>query len=209
MRISRINAEGFTVLHIHEDEADLVETLVAQLVSLYRDYSTGEPDPDPLLASLDLGGASSAPADPALARLLPDAYEDDTLASEFRQTSERGIVNRKIQDADNVLALLGAARLDGIDQFLPDEETTLTHDDLPAFGSDTDSRVLSVPLDEHGFLSWVKTLTAMRLALAARLAIDTENDLEREPLDDMEANTRAVYDWLAEFTEALLSAQRS
>lgn len=205
MRISRTTHDGITMLHIHRDEAGLIETLVSQLMSLYQEYSPPSIELDPLLASLDIGGSSSLPDDPALARILPNAYEDDQKASEFRQVSEQGLINRKVLDAEAVLVSLGSARLD--DRGFETQADALLHDDLPAYAGAADEETLDVPLDEEAFLSWTKTLTSMRLALAARLGIEREEDLDDEPLDEMEANTRAVYDWLAEFTEALLHAR--
>ncbi len=213
MKISRKDAGGTTSLHLHRDEADLIDTLVTQLVSLYREYSPASVTLDPLLASLDIGGASSIPTDPALARLLPNAYEDEKLAGDFRQVAEQGIVNRKILDAESVLVQIAASRLEqavpsDVAALLDETDSGATHDDLPTFGMDENERIFTISLDEQTFLSWVKTLTSMRLALAARLGIETESDLDREPADDMEANTQAVYHWLAEFIEALIHAHQ-
>ncbi|WGD38447.1 DUF2017 family protein [Lysinibacter sp. HNR] len=209
MKISRINSEGITTLHIHKDEADLVDTLVTQLLSLYREYSPRRETSDPLLEGLSIGGASTKPTDPALARLLPDAYENEQESSEFRQVTEQGIVDRKVFEAESILVQLGTARFD--EEYFTDPadpiDSQFTHDDLPAVKGMDNERMLAIQLDADSLLTWVKTLTAMRLALAARLGIEAEKDLNKKPFDDMEANTRAVYDWLAEFTEALLHAQ--
>ena len=68
-------------------EADLMRSLAAQLVELLRNEAAAPSGAtDPLEALLDFTGPTSAPDDPVLARLFPDAYRgDDEAAGEFRR----------------------------------------------------------------------------------------------------------------------------
>ena len=51
---------------------------------------------DPLAAMVGIGTATEAPDDPALARLLPDAYGEDADASaEFRRYTELSLREKK------------------------------------------------------------------------------------------------------------------
>ena len=137
-------------------EAELLGDLAGQLIVLLgqraqRARAETEPHNDPaqasavaLLAQLGIGGSGSVPLDPALARLLPDAYRNDDAAStEHRRLTEMGLVERKIASANLVMA-------------------TLTTD--------------PIELIEQAAQSWLKTLTDLRLTLAARLHIEEDGD---------------------------------
>lgn len=100
-------------------EAQLLGDLASQLIVLLGERAqhapaATEPHNDPalasaaaLLAQLGIGGSESAPLDPALARLLPDAYRNDDAAStEHRRLTETGLVERKIANAKLVVATL-------------------------------------------------------------------------------------------------------
>ena len=55
---------------------------------------------DRLLAAVGIGGSDGPSSDPAIARLLPNAYPDDENASqEFRYLTENSLVSRKIANA--------------------------------------------------------------------------------------------------------------
>src|SRR5215831_4992308 len=76
---------------------------------------TGAGPGEPVLSAEDLAamigatGPSSPPADPVLARLLPDAYRDDPeAAGEFRRYTEQGLRSGKVAAAQTVLATLPA-----------------------------------------------------------------------------------------------------
>ncbi|CAN5312320.1 DUF2017 domain-containing protein [soil metagenome] len=90
-------------------EAELVSTLAAQLEQLLAERATDGEDP---LPGLVLGGSTSLPDDPALARLFPDAYADAELSSEFRQLTERGLAHGKVANARFVAESVGAGRIE-------------------------------------------------------------------------------------------------
>lgn len=121
--------------------------------------------------------------DPAIERLVPDAYPGDTEASEdFRQATRSDLLGRRAEDAARVLGDLGGT---------PDDEEVVPDDD---------TRLIDIALDEEGVRSWMRTLTAIRLVIASRLGIEDEDDRD-------EADPRfGVYDWLGYRLEGLLHA---
>ena len=93
------------------------------------------------------------PDDPALARLLPDAYrDDDEAAGEFRRLTESSLRQEKAAAAEQMLAALPE---DGPGEVRLDAETTET---------------------------WLATLNDVRLALGTRLEV-TEEMQEPDPED--------------------------
>jgi len=104
-----------------------------------------------LIELLDLSSDSASPAaDPALARLLPDAYPDDAEASaEFRRFTSADLTQRKIANARAVAdSVRGGERA-------------------------------SVVLDAHDVQAWLRTLADLRLTLAARLGIQRDGETGR------------------------------
>jgi hypothetical protein len=86
--------------------------------------------------------------DPALARLFPNAYPDDVeAASEFRQYTRDGLVERKSANSGSVSAALMAA----------DDEGRLT-------------------VERDDAERWLPALTDLRLVLAERLGIRHDDD---------------------------------
>ena len=155
------------VVSFDEVEASLLRHLVGEVRDLLAD---GEPMPPAAgatgavpsdaelsaLTGLDAGLGHDAlmpPSDPALARLLPDAYrDDDQAAGEFRRLTESSLRRDKVSAADRLLAALPA---DG-----PGE----------------------VRLDPESTESWLSTINDVRLALGTRLEV-TEEMAEPDPED--------------------------
>ena len=83
-----MTAPRTVVLELTRMEAAHLAGLVAQFEELLTD-------------------AETASGDPAIARLVPDAYSDDAeAAQEFRRLTERDLLDRRRQDAADVLASL-------------------------------------------------------------------------------------------------------
>ena len=146
-------------------ETTVLAALAGQLVDLLEQRAAESPV-DVLLAQLGIGGASAPPLDPALARLLPDAYRgDQEAASEHRQLTELSLLERKVGNARAVIESL------------------------------SDPGVLT----EGQVQSWLRTLTDLRLTLAARLQIETDDD---EGIGD--DAMLGVYDWLGYLQGSLI-----
>lgn len=120
--------------------------------------------------------------DPAVLRLLPDAYPDDDEASrEFRRLTGADMLERRAEDTRTVLATLG---MDGgeLDP-ASDPDTTIT-----------------VALGETEARAWMRTLSAVRLVLATRLGIQDQDD--HRP-DDARFG---IYDWIGYRLDGLVAA---
>lgn len=172
-------------------EAELLANLAGQVVELLRDRnSAGESDPDPLAAQLGLGGSSLPPEDPVLLRLLPDAYRNDQEeAGEFRRLTERSLTSAKVENAETLIGSLVDGGL----------ET----------GSHTDRETqIEVELDPGAVQAWLRSLTDIRLSLAVRLGIETDEDamLIGQSEDEATAAMSEIFDWLGYVQESLVSA---
>ena len=177
-------------------EAHVIASLTSQVVELLRDRN-GElaSDPDPLAGELGLsGGPSLPPEDPVLQRLLPDAYRDDSDESaEFRCFTERSLTSAKVANAEAVLASLREAGLD---------ETKVDDEDVE------NQEPLEVELDAAGVQAWLRTLTDVRLSLAVRLGIESDEDtmLLHQSEDEAVIAMTELYDWLGYVQETLVTA---
>ena len=165
-------------------EAGLLDNLLGQLLELLEPEGADalESD-DPLAEMVGIGTATQAPDDPALARLLPDAYRDDAeAAAEFRRYTEVGLREQKLAQA-------AAARRTLSDPALADG-VTLTAEDADA---------------------WLRTLNDIRLTLGTRLDVTEDYQAEQEllgslPPDDPRLFLHDVYDWLGYLQSTLLHA---
>lgn len=135
-----------------------------------------------LAESADLTDAP--PADPAVARLVPDAYSDPDEASEFRRITERELLDHRAADAETVLQTL-TVRGSQLDP------ATLTGDV---------EAVMAVALDADAARAWLRTLAALRLVLASRLGIQHEDD------HDEDDPRFGIYDWLGYRLDGLVQA---
>ncbi|MDQ1584041.1 MAG: hypothetical protein QOF36_2095 [Microbacteriaceae bacterium] len=123
-------------------------------------------------------GGETPADDPAMLRLLPDAYRDDAeAAAEFRRFTADGLAERKAANARAVVASLGA------------ESTTPT----------------TVRLDESTVQSWLRVLTDIRLVLATRLGIEHDGDLGYAD-SDAAILLGDIYDWLGSVQGSMLAA---
>lgn len=174
--------DGGLRLRLDIDEAKLLDGLISQLTALLQSHSGTALDPDPLFASLEVGGTDVPPEDPALARLFPDAFDDEEEASSFRRLTEQGLVNRKLHDALEVMSALGVG----------------TDTDL------TDDEVVEVDITAKTMPIWVRTLTSLRLAIAARIGLEHEADHARLLTEEGTRGTVMVYDWLAAILDSVL-----
>ncbi|WP_293785354.1 DUF2017 domain-containing protein [uncultured Aeromicrobium sp.] len=177
-----------TVVGVFEqNEAQLVANLTAQVVELLRDRNVPpESSADPLAAMVAMSGPVQPPEDPVLARLLPDAYRDDPEdAAEFRRYTEQALTSAKVANAETVLDTLARG---GMGQ-----------------GSQDD---VEVELDQGQVLAWLRALTDVRLALAVRLGIDSDEAAELIAASDDPATAAMadVYDWLGFVQETLVQA---
>lgn len=175
----RRTATGKLVLKVDDVERGLLATLVSQVLELVspEDDPWGA-DADPLARMVGIDPDAERPDDPALARLLPDAYaDDDEASSEFRRFTERSLRETKMNHAATVLRALAEA-----------------------------DRKVVVPDDE--IASWMGALNDLRLALGARLGLTEDNHEGFYGLDEDDPGFVHVhvYDWLTFLQETLVQA---
>lgn len=174
----------------HGFEADLLRSLAGQLVELLRNEAAQpRDDADPLEALFDFDGPTTPPEDPVLARLFPSAYADDEEASgEFRRFTEGGLRDSKSAAACKIIEDLEEAGL-------PPE-------------LDSDGLMIDVELSEPDAVTWMRSFTDLRLALATRLGVTDGDDARWAALpdDDPMAQAHDIYEWVGYLQETLVGA---
>ncbi len=124
-------------------------------------------------------------SDQAVARLVPDAYADDPAAArEFRRLTQRELLERRLSDAETVRSVLG--------EVIGPHRRDLPLDDA------TEEVVADLTADQTG--AFLRTLAAIRLVLASRLGIESEDD------HDPEDGRFGIYEWLGYRLDALVQA---
>lgn len=169
---------GRTVIRLDDVERNLLRSLSEQIIAFVSPDDDGDAR-DPLAILVGIDDASEVPADPALARLLPDAYkDDDDAASDFRRFTERSLRETK---AAHARAVGEALERSG-------EKVTLSHQEES---------------------SWLGFLNDARLAIGTRIELtdDNHDELAELPEEDPRAGLLDVYDWLTYLQETLVQLQ--
>jgi hypothetical protein len=181
---------GGVVANFTGFEADLLRSLASQLVELLRnEMAAPRGGDDPLEQLLDFSGPTTEPDDPVLARLFPTAYpHDEEAAAEFRRFTEGALRDHKAQAAVQVIDALEEAGLPG----------ELGEEGL----------VVDVELDREGALTWMKSFTDIRLALATRLGVEEGDEDYWLSLsdDDPRAHVYDIYQWVGYLQETLVDS---
>jgi hypothetical protein len=170
-------------------EADLLRSLASQLVELLRNERATPHEEDPLEQMLDFSGPTTEPDDPVLARLFPTAYQhDEEAAAEFRRFTEGTLRDNKASAAVLVIETLEEA---GLPDQLGEEDITV-----------------DVELDHDAALTWMKSLTDVRLALGTRLGVEQDDEelWLALPDDDPRAHVYDIYQWVGYLQETLVEA---
>ncbi|GGY29027.1 hypothetical protein GCM10010363_06650 [Streptomyces omiyaensis] len=184
---------GGAAVALDEVEVSILRSLAVQLLELIGPGDEPDADADPL-AALFAEGPSEPPSDPALRRLFPDAYGDDTeelraAAADFRRFTENDLRARKREDA---LAVVRA--LDGL-----------------AGGEGPEAAaVLKLTPDESR--AWLGALNDLRLTIATRLDITEDEESERLyrlPDSDPRKPMVMAYLWLGALQESLVETLMS
>lgn len=190
----RRTRDGGVSVWLPPGEATLLRTLVIPVLDLLGETGRpGEPgrpgapggtadDLDRLLAeaveAAEAAEAPSIPDDPVLARLLPDAYQDDPeAADEFRKYTESSLREAKKYFAQTLL------------------------DTLPPSGG-------RVRLTGDQARDWMRALNDVRLMFGVRLEVteDFEEQLAALAPDDPKVAAFEVYGWLGAVQESLVRA---
>lgn len=168
--------KGGVVASFGADEARIIRHVLSEMVELLGPDDSLEDDP--LAAAVGIGTATTTPDDPALARLFPDGYTDDSEASaDFRRYTEPGLRAAKREALQTALETLG----DG------GEKVTLTSEQAEA---------------------WLRALNDTRLVLGERLGVTEEWDELVESLEENDPRLGLfwVYDRLTYLQETLVQS---
>ncbi|MGW3241478.1 DUF2017 domain-containing protein [Streptomyces sp. NPDC001070] len=175
-------AGGGAAVALDEVEISILRSLAVQLLELIGPGGAGGgAEPADPLAELFAEGPTEPPRDPALARLFPDAYEEEADSSEFRRYTENDLRARKRDDALAVVHSLDALTPGG------DGGAVLT-------------------LDAEQARQWLGALNDLRLTIGTRLEIteDEDNELYRLPDSDPRKPLVMAYLWLGSLQESLV-----
>jgi uncharacterized protein DUF2017 len=201
MEMFRSTKGGGASVWLSAGEATLLRALVVPVMELLNDPDRPAPPPEPAQSgpaqsgpvaddSADLfddlekmfnettATPPEAPADPVLARLLPDAYQDDPeAAGEFRKYTESSLREAKKYFAQTLL------------------ET------LPAKGG-------RVKLNADQARDWLRALNDVRLMFGVRLEVTEDFEDQLTSLDPKDPRLAAfeVYGWLGAVQESLVRA---
>ncbi|MFF3732682.1 DUF2017 domain-containing protein [Streptomyces sp. NPDC002476] len=180
--------DGGAAVALDEVEIAILRSLAVQLLELVGPGEEPAEGADPL-AALFAEGPSERPADPALARLFPDAYGDDdselrAASAEFRRFTENDLRARKRDDALAVVRTLDALTVGG-----------------------DGGAVLTLSGDECR--NWLGALNDLRLTIGTRLDVSDEDDggadsLYRLPDSDPRKPMVMAYLWLGALQETLV-----
>ncbi len=161
-------------LALEEVEVALLLSLAGQMIDFVGPEEGA--DDDPLAAMVGIDPLAQTPEDPALRRLLPDAFVDDPeAADEFRRFTERDLRATKERHARRVHEMLEAGQ----------GRVHVAGDDVTV---------------------WLGFLNDTRLTLGTRLEIteDNHDELASLPDDDPRSGLFQVYDWLTFLQESLV-----
>jgi hypothetical protein len=175
---------GGVVASLSATEVAVLGDLLRQLIGLLEERvpdNQAERHPLAELVGMDEEASGEAPEDPALARLLPDAYRDnEELAGEFRRFTEADLREGKTSAA------------------------TLMLTSLPTAGG-------QVVLGEDGANAWLGGLNDLRLTLGTRLDVTENTyadfeELSRDSPEDPRLAALSVFVWLGYLQETLVDA---
>jgi hypothetical protein len=174
--------DGVVVLTLGSTEIEVVRGAFGDLLALFDSHqldggpvpeiAPGLPDP------FGTPGAGEPPTDPALARLLPDAYSADPgAAAEYRRFTEGDLLAAKRANTGVVLAGLAEAERSG-----------------------------HVRLDGETVHIWLVAVNDLRLTLGTRLDIEEDYEALIDELehDDPRLPAFALYEWLTALQETLV-----
>jgi hypothetical protein len=190
MKVFRPIKDGGASAWLSADEAKLLRTLVVPVMELLNDPARPAPAAGQPAESADLfddlekmfnettAAPPDAPADPVLARLLPDAYQDDDeAAGEFRKYTESSLREAKKYFAQTLL------------------------DTVPPKGG-------RVKLTADQARDWLRALNDVRLMFGVRLEVTEDFDEQLASLDQKDPRLAAfeVYGWLGAVQDSLVRA---
>ena len=166
------------VVHLDADERRLIMSIAQQVIELVA-TPPAPVDEDPLVAMVGIDVSAQRSDDPAVARLFPDAYnDDDDAAQEFRRFTERDLRAGKVHNARIVIDTCAASS--GMSVLIPDEAP----------------------------MAWLGFLNDARLTIGTRLGITDDSRDEFGQMDESDPRfaMAQIYDWLTYLQDTLITA---
>ncbi|MEU7023447.1 DUF2017 domain-containing protein [Streptomyces sp. NPDC046203] len=213
---------GGAAVALDQVEISILRSLAVQLLELIGPGDEPAQGEDPL-AALFAEGPSEPPADPALRRLFPDAYGNDTdelrqAAADFRRFTENDLRARKRQDAlavvrslDELSSSASSASAESAESGVSGASggggATAVDGADEAEGRDGGEGGGILALAPEGSRAWLGTLNDLRLTIASRLEITEDEESEllyRLPDSDPRKPMVMAYLWLGGLQETLV-----
>jgi hypothetical protein len=164
------------------EESSALAALAAQVATLLADDAPSPDETaDPLEAMVGMTTeAVEVPDDPALKRLLPNAYADEASAGEFRRLMDGELRRLKTSALDELREAVADAGESGVKLRLKPQQAEM----------------------------WLQALTDIRLVLGTRLDVteDLEDHWAKLTPDDPMAPLLAAYEWLGWLQESVVLA---
>ena len=133
-------------LRLSEAERSVLSDLLGELADWLQPAEPG-PTQDPLSQLVGIPEAADRPADPALLRLFPDAYDDADDAADFRRFTEADLRQQRAERTQRSRATLTRVAGNG-----------------------------RIPLHADEAQDWLTTLNDVRLVLGTRLGVTEETE---------------------------------
>ncbi|MES4908035.1 MULTISPECIES: DUF2017 domain-containing protein [unclassified Streptomyces] len=200
---------GGAMVALDDVEISILRSLAVQLLELIGPGAEPVEGHDPLDA-IFAEGPTKPPADPALARLFPDAYGGpgqklgadeeaavEAASAEFRRYTENDLRARKREDA--------LAMVRGLDALTDTGTGTEGRAGAEAQGAGAEVGVLELSPEQSR--QWLGALNDLRLAIGTRLEVTDEDDggeLLRLPDSDPRKPMVMAYFWLGGLQETLV-----
>jgi hypothetical protein len=178
--VASIKRRGGAIrVQFRPEERMVLTRLASELAELLEpDVAAGGDEVDPLVALTGIGGTDAqAPDDPALRRLLPDAYDDAEGAAEFRRLTDDELRRGKIATLTQLVADVESA-----------------HGTLELTPEQVDGWVRAV--------NDIRLVLGVRIGIDD----DDGSWRDRLAPDDPRLALAAAYDWLSMIQELLLDA---
>jgi len=153
---------------LDEAEVSILRQTATEVLQIITDRDSASEDDDPLARLVGISSHDRAPDNPILARLFPNAYEDEKAANEFRRYTESALHEKKSQSLVHLLAA------------------------LPMHGE------LHIELNDDAIDEWLRAINDLRLALGVALNVDANSEAKFAALDedDPSSFTFRVFHWL-------------
>lgn len=164
------------LLHLDEAEVPILRRTASEVLEMISDRDSSAESDDPLARMVGISTNDKLPENPVLARLFPNAYEDDQSASEFRRYTEAPLHEKKQQAITNLV------------------------NSLPQSGA------ADIDLDLAGIDEWMRAINDLRLALGVVLDIDENSEERFAEIgeDDPFFVTVQVFYWLGWLQQNLI-----